>query len=94
MDRSLHNSTGHLIGSDFTNDTLKVNMLVTQLCPTLCNPMGVACQAALSVEFSRQKLWSGLSFPSPGVLPNSGIEPRSPTLQADFLPSEPPGNIP
>ena len=42
--------------------------------------------------FSRQEYWSGLPFPSPGDLPNPGIEPRSPTLQADALPSEPPGN--
>ena len=41
--------------------------------------------------FSRQEYWSGLSFPSPGDLPNPGIEPRSPVLQADALPSEPPG---
>ena len=44
------------------------------------------------MEFSRQEYWSGLPFPSPGDLPNPGIEPRSPTLQADALPSEPPGN--
>ena len=41
--------------------------------------------------FSRQEYWSGLPFPSPGDLPNPGIEPRSPALQADALPSEPPG---
>ena len=41
--------------------------------------------------FSRQEYWSGLPFPSPGDLPNPGIEPGSPTLQADSLPSEPPG---
>ena len=41
--------------------------------------------------FSRQEYWSGLPFPSPGDLPNPRIEPRSPTLQADALPSEPPG---
>ena len=41
--------------------------------------------------FSRQECWSGLPFPSPGDLPNPGIEPRSPALQADALPSEPPG---
>ena len=40
---------------------------------------------------SRQEYWSGLPFPSPGDLPNPGIEPRSPTLQADALPSKPPG---
>ena len=42
--------------------------------------------------FSRQEYWSGLPFTSPGDLPDPGIEPRSPTLQADPLPSEPPGN--
>ena len=41
--------------------------------------------------FSRQEYWSGLPFPSPGDLPNSGIEPGSPALQADALSSEPPG---
>ena len=45
----------------------------------------------LSMEFSRQEYWSGLSFPSPGDLPNLGIEPRSLPLQADSLPSELPG---
>ena len=51
----------------------------------------VAYQAAPSMGFSRQEYWSGLPFPSPGDLHNRGIEPRSPTLQADALPSEPPG---
>ena len=69
----------------------KVKVLVAQSCLTLCNPMNCSCQASLSMEFSRQKYWSGLPFPSPGDLPNSGIEPGSPALQADFLPSEPPG---
>ena len=41
--------------------------------------------------FSRQEYWSGLPFPSPGDLPDPGIDPRSPTLQADSLPAEPPG---
>ena len=41
--------------------------------------------------FSRQECWSGLPFPSPGDLPHPGIEPGSPALQADVLPSEPPG---
>ena len=44
------------------------------------------------MKFSRQEYWSGLPFPSPADLPNLGIEPRSPVLQADTLPSEPPGN--
>ena len=43
--------------------------------------------------FSRQECWSGLPFPSPGDLPNPGIEPRSPTLQRDALASEPPGGL-
>ena len=51
----------------------------------------VAHQAPLSMGFSRQEYWSGLPFPSPGDLPNPGIEPRSPALQADALTSEPPG---
>ena len=45
----------------------------------------------LSMKFSRQEYWSGLPFPSPGNLPNPGIRPKSPALQADSLPSEPPG---
>ena len=55
-------------------------------------PWTVACQAPPSMGFSRQEYWSGLPFPSTGDLPNPGIEPRSPALQADSLPSEPPGN--
>ena len=51
-------------------------------------PWIVACQAPLSMEFSRQEYWSGLSFPSPGDLPDLGIEPGSPVLQADDLPTE------
>ena len=60
--------------------------------PTLWDPVGcVAHQALPSMGFSRQEYWSGLPFLSPGDLPDSGIEPRSPTLQADALTSEPPG---
>ena len=51
----------------------------------------VAHQPPLSMEFSRQGSWSGLPFPSPEDLPDPGIKPRSPALQADSLPSEPPG---
>ena len=50
----------------------------------------VAGQAPLSMGFSRQEYWSGLPCPPPGDLPSPGTEPRSPTLQADSLPSEPP----
>ena len=48
-------------------------------------------QAPPSLGFSRQEYWSGLPFPSPGDLSNPGIKPGSPVLQADALPSEPPG---
>ena len=53
-------------------------------------PWTVAYQAPPSMGFSRQECWSGLPFPSPGDLADPGIEPGSPTLQADALPSEPP----
>ena len=59
----------------------------------LATPWTVAHQAPPSLGFSRQEYCSGLLFPSPGDLPNPGIEPRSPTLQADALPSEPPGKL-
>ena len=54
-------------------------------------PWTAAHQAPLSMGFSRQEYWSGVPFPSPGDLPDPGIEPRSSTLQADALPPEPPG---
>ena len=62
--------------------------LVIKSCETLCDPRTVACQAPLSMEFSRQEYWSGFPFPSPGYLPHPGIEPGSPALQADSLPTE------
>ena len=64
---------------------------VTQSC-LFATPWTVAYKAPLSMEFSRQKYWSGLPFPSPRDLPNPGNEPGSPTLQVDALLSEPPGN--
>ena len=54
-------------------------------------PWIVASQAPLSMEFSRQEYWSTLPFRPPGDLPDPGIEPGFPALQADSLPSEPPG---
>ena len=59
----------------------EVKVKFAQTCPTLCE----------SMEFSRPESWSGQPFPSPGDLPTPGIKPRSPTLQADSLPAEPPG---
>ena len=60
--------------------------IVTKLCVTLVTPWTVACQAPLSMGFSGQEYWSELPFPHPGDLPNAGIEPRSPALQANSLP--------
>ena len=57
----------------------------------IATPQTVAHQAPLSMGFSRQEYWSGVPLPSPGDLPDPGIEPRSPSLQADTLTSEPPG---
>ena len=64
--------------------------VVVQSCPTLCNPMDCSLQAPLSMGFSRQEYWSGLPCLPPGDLPNLGIEPESPALQANSLLSEPP----
>ena len=61
------------------------------LCPTHCKPMDCSRQGPLPVELSRQEYWSGLPYPPPGDLPNLGIEPGSPSLEADVLTSEPPG---
>ena len=65
-------------------------MLVTPLCLFVI-PWTVAHQAPLSLEFSRQKYWSGLLFLSPGDLPDPGIEPAFPALKADSLLTESPG---
>ena len=62
--------------------------LVTKSCLTLATPWTIACQTPLSMKFSRREYWSGLPFPSPGDLPDPGIKPRSPALQADSLPTE------
>ena len=65
---------------------------VTQSCLTLWDPMYCSHQGPLSMGFPRQEYWSGLPFPSPEDFTNPGIEPGSPALWADALPSEPPGN--
>ena len=68
-----------------------VHAKVFQPCPTLCDPMDCSLQAPQSMWFSKQEYWSGLPFPSPGGLPDPGIKPGSPALQADSLLSQPPG---
>ena len=62
--------------------------LVSKSCLTLATPLTVGRQAPLSVGFSRQEYWSWLPFPSQGYLPDPGIKPVSPALQADSLPTE------
>ena len=58
---------------------------------TFATPWTIVRQAPLSVGFPRQDYWNGLLLPSPGDLPDPGVEPASPALQADSLPREPPG---
>ena len=75
-----------------TSPQLAVKVKVTQSCLTVCNPMDyIAHQTPLSMGFSRQEYWSRLPFPSPGNTLDPKVKPRSPTLQADFLLSEPQG---
>ena len=71
---------------------VKRKVLVAQSYATLCDPMDCSLPGIpLSLEFSRQEYWSRLAFPFPGDLPNPGTKSGSPALQADSLPSEPPG---
>ena len=70
---------------------LDMSMCMLSHVQLFVNSWIAAHQAPLSMAFSRQEYWRGLPFPSPGDLPDPGIEPRSPTLQADALSSEPPG---
>ena len=73
--------------STHSNRTLTVLCLVTQFCPTLCDPKDCSPPGG----FSRQKYEGGLPCPPPGDIPNPGIKLRSPALQVDSLLSEPPG---
>ena len=73
-------------------DQWKWKVKVSQLCLTPCDPMDCSPQTPLSMEFSRPESWNGELFPSPGDLPNPGIEPGSPTLPPHSLPAELPGN--
>ena len=76
---------GHkkMLRKDFsTLNTCIVGGLVAKLCLTLATLWNIACQAPLSKGFSRQEYWNGLPFPSPGDLPDPGIELGSPALQA------------
>ena len=64
---------------------------VSQSCPTLCDPMDCSLPGSSSIGFSRQEYWSGLPFPSPGYLLDSGIQPMCPMLADGFFITEPPG---
>jgi len=74
---------------------MKVKVKFAQLCPSLCEPIDVACQAPLYMGLSRQDYWSGLPCPPPEDLPHPGIEPASITSLLDWqegsLPLAPPG---
>ena len=71
---------------------MKVKVKLLNHVQLFVTPWTVAHQAPPSMGFSSQKYWSELPFPSPGDLPDSGIEPGSPGMQADSLPSEPQGS--
>ena len=78
--------------ADLTVKSQTENVTCSVLLDSLqLHPWTIACQAPLSMEFSRQEYWSGLPFPPPGDLPDPGIKLRSPALQEDSLLSEPPG---
>ena len=69
-----------------------MKVLVAQSCLSLCHPMDYNPPGS-SMEFFRQEYWSGLPFPSPGDLPDPGVESGSPALQEYSLPSEPVGEV-
>ena len=68
---------------------IELLMKVEHLCPTLCDFMDYSLPASSVHGISRQEYWRELLFPSPGDLPDPGMKPRSPALQADSLPAEP-----
>ena len=80
-----------LSSSSSSSSSVKVKVKLLSHVRLLATPWTVAYQLPLSMEFSRQEHWSRLPFPLQGNLPDLGIEPRSPALQADTLPSEPQG---
>ena len=75
------------------NQPNESEVLVTQLCSTLCNPMDCSPPGSSVHGIFQARILSGLPCPSPGDLSNPGIEPGSPELQADSLLTEPPGKL-
>ena len=67
--------------------------LVAQSCPTFATSWTLAYQVLLSIGFPRQQYWSGLPFPTPGDLPNPGMEPASLALAGGFFTTEPLGKL-
>ena len=80
--------------NEFLINTWKVKVKLLSRVRLFADPWTVAYQAPQSMGFSRQEYWSGLPFPSPGDLPDPGIEPRSLALQADALLFELAGRFP
>ena len=78
-----------MLGSSYKVEDTKSTVKLLSHVRLFAIPWTVAYPAPPSMEFSRQEYWSGLPFPSPGDLPNPAIEPRSPALQVDSLPTEP-----
>ena len=88
MEQSLWKKDEQFLAKLFIPLPGNLKVSVTQLCPTLCNSWTAAHQVLLSMAFSRQEYWSRSPCLSPEEVPNPGIKPRSPTLQADSLPFE------
>ena len=88
MDCSLPGSSIHGI---FQARVLEWGAISCSVVSNSVSPSTIACQTPPCMEFSRQEHWNGKPFPSAGDLPEPGINPESPALQVDSLPSEPPG---
>ena len=89
----LSHSAVHLKPSQHYQSAMEESeRVIIQSCPTLCDPM-VCSPPGSSVHGESPARITGVPFPSPGDLPNPGIEPRSPALQAFSLPPEPPGKL-
>ena len=88
---NLWSSKGEGEGHLGLTDTHCCSVLVSRLCPVLCDLMDQFARVPCSWGYFRQEYWSWLPCPPPGDLPYPGIKPRSPALQADSLPSKPPG---
>ena len=92
INRKFLSQTVAKVNSNFIT-LLKVKVKSLSHARLFVTPWTVGHQAPPSMGFPRQEYWSGLPFPSPGYLPDPGIEPRPPALQADALTSEPPGKV-